>query len=103
MDSDDSLDGYHPMVRDFLLGQGCFSPEREREMHERVGARIGKAAAEAMNEALLEAFAPVASVNELETAAAVIVRTLREQVLLLTEENGKLKARVAELEAKGEL
>ena len=53
-----SLDGYHPMVRDFILGQGCFSQEAPVEAAKRVGEKIGKAAAKAMNDALVEEFAP---------------------------------------------
>ena len=52
------LDGYHPMVRDFILGQGCFSQEAQIEAAQRVGEKIGKAAAKALNDALVEQFAP---------------------------------------------
>ena len=51
-----SLDGYHPMVRDFILGQGCFSQENEAEMHRRVGRKLGERVAKAMTDAVLEAF-----------------------------------------------
>ena len=51
-----SLDGYHPMVRDFILGQGCFSQENEAEMHRRVGRKLGERVAKAMTDAVMEAF-----------------------------------------------
>ena len=54
-----SLDGYHPMVRDFILGQGCFSQDKEKEMHEHVWRRLQERLSVAMVEALREGFAAV--------------------------------------------
>jgi hypothetical protein len=54
-----SLDGYHPMVRDFILGQGCFSQEKQKEMHERVWRRLQERVSVAMVETLREGFAAV--------------------------------------------
>jgi hypothetical protein len=51
------LDGYHPMVRDFILGQGCFSQEGQIEAARRVGEKMGKAAAKAMEDGIWEQFA----------------------------------------------
>jgi hypothetical protein len=54
-----SLDGYHPMVRDFILGQGRFSQEKEKEMHERVWRKLQERVSGAMVAALREGFAVV--------------------------------------------
>lgn len=90
----DPLDGYHPMVRDFILGKGCFSQEAQIEAARRVGEKIGKAAAEAMNESLLEAFAP---------ALEAQINLDHKVILDLSSQRTKLVERVAELESAAKL
>ena len=50
------LDGYHPIVRDFIMGTGCFAPGEEAKMTLRVASKIAEKANEAFNKRFEQEF-----------------------------------------------
>jgi len=51
-----SLNGYHPWVRDFILGQGMFSSEAEAKMHADVAAKACAMMMKTFREAMYKSF-----------------------------------------------
>jgi hypothetical protein len=52
----EAFGGYHPMVRDFIMGTGCFSEDEQVKMHVRVAGKIAQKASKAIMDRFEEAF-----------------------------------------------
>jgi hypothetical protein len=52
----EALGGYHPMVRDFIMGTGCFSEDEQVKMNLRVAGKIAQKASKAIMDRFEEVF-----------------------------------------------
>jgi len=52
----EALGGYYPMVRDFIMGTGCFSEDEQAKMTLRVASKIAEKANEAFNKRFEQVF-----------------------------------------------